>query len=679
MRAKTIVCIVVVSLLVYLAVYGSPMTLKEGMAVKQVPSNQITTDIPIVISNPHAAQPYLQMGKEPGYTRSKNTDLIHSSKKNANFIFRKPPGSSYSANHPLHYTDTVCIQWAAANNGESEDDQPNSNSSNCGWYGCSVLQPPNAQNSGLNPKFDQGGTNPAVFMLMAPPSVVLAKGVGAPTAIQAKLPIYSGDPFCLQYVGTGAINWGFTGNCGWFGCRILADYLGDEPTLGEFGWQHGGGTGVVTSPTGWPKGPTVFTVEMNPAASGVPPPSWCIIPQSLGTGIMTSKNVQQNVTVGPSNTIRKTIQLNNVKSCSATPVNPQSSNWLDTFSVDVGENELTVTRIDNSTTPNAYSYMNCASTCPLSTGKVTDSTGKYQGHGWWGQDLELSCEVGDGCSGKLAPGATCNVKCEPGYNPTDGATSYKCSKSGKLTSATVGCVPQTCQVPKLGDGIIGGKTNPCKEGDALANGKSCSIVCKPGYKLSGGAIDTYSCANGKLALGNIQCKPITCNLPITFGAGIESGAGSPCYSSGILNVNESCDVTCAKGYKVGGGTTAYTCDSDGVLKGASLTCNKIPGQAHTNPAPVKELPSQVTCICETPSVNPSCPAHRNYTHHDHQYGLGHKSGYDRYHHEHDVVNHHQEPQSSRRRVPNTYDDYYRTTSFPPTSVKPYNSLMNLFL
>ena len=87
-------------------------------------------------------------------------------------------------------------------------------------------------------------------------------------------PIYNGAPFCLQYAGTltqGAdVNWGYTPNCGWFGCRILSDYLGQRPDLGEFGWDHGNGQDVAGGgPTGYPHGPTVFTIEA-PTEEGVP-------------------------------------------------------------------------------------------------------------------------------------------------------------------------------------------------------------------------------------------------------------------------------------------------------------------------------------------------------------------------------------------------------------------------
>ena len=221
---------------------------------------QITCDVPIVISNPNASQPYLDMG-------TSNGALTHSGTKKANFIFRSINQGQSIPKQPLHYTDRVIIQWAALNNGGRAIDQPNGKTGNCGWYGCRVMQPPNATNSSLNPTFDHGGEDPAVFMLMAPPAYVKDDS-------NFNGPIYNGAPFCLQYAGTltqeAGVNWGYTPNCGWFGCRILSDYLGQRPDLGEFGWDHGAGQDVAGGgPTGYPQGPTVFTIEA-PTEMGTP-------------------------------------------------------------------------------------------------------------------------------------------------------------------------------------------------------------------------------------------------------------------------------------------------------------------------------------------------------------------------------------------------------------------------
>ena len=246
----------------------------------------LTTDVPVYISNPAAAAAglgiYLQNTAATG-------KLEHSSTRNANFILRYPfksTGPGYfcptEKNCPLKYTDLVIIQWAEVNNGGRTVDQPDGDTPGCGWYGCRVLQPPSTTNSTLTPLFGHGGADPAIFMLMAPPSVTMAKGTGAPTAVQAKLPIYSGDSFCLQYAGTlknhASVNWGMTSNCGWYGCRVLTDFLKNPPSGadGDFGWEHGGGSDPAPSggPTGWPNGPTVFKIELDAApGTGTTPPT----------------------------------------------------------------------------------------------------------------------------------------------------------------------------------------------------------------------------------------------------------------------------------------------------------------------------------------------------------------------------------------------------------------------
>ena len=246
----------------------------------------LTTDVPVYISNPAAAAAglgiYLQNTAATG-------KLEHSSTRNANFILRYPfksTGPGYfcptEKNCPLKYGDVVCIQWAAVNNGGRTVDQPDGDTPGCGWYGCRVLQPPSTTNSTLTPLFGHGGADPAIFMLMAPPSVTMAKGRGAPTAVQAKLPIYSGDSFCLQYAGTlknhASVNWGMTSNCGWYGCRVLTDFIKNPPSGadGDFGWEHGGGSDPAPSggPTGWPNGPTVFKIEQDTApGTGTTPPT----------------------------------------------------------------------------------------------------------------------------------------------------------------------------------------------------------------------------------------------------------------------------------------------------------------------------------------------------------------------------------------------------------------------
>ena len=233
--------------------------------------NPITTDLPIIISNQN-------MGGRV-WSLNTNAELTPAQSGTQSFIFRNVPGSG-SSNKPLSYTDVVIVQWK--NPSGRDVDTPNGDTENCGWYGCRVLQPPNAQDSSKVPTFDHGGSSPAKVMLMAPPSLVKAGNYNGP--------IHDGDPVCFQWAGS-PTNWGFTGNCGWMGCRILTDYLGKPPagTTGEYGWDHGGGKDEPGGgPIGYPNGPTVFNLRIAPPPHKPSPMDACDI-WSEGCGVMPIK------------------------------------------------------------------------------------------------------------------------------------------------------------------------------------------------------------------------------------------------------------------------------------------------------------------------------------------------------------------------------------------------------
>ncbi len=344
------------------------------------------------------------------------------------------------------------------------------------------------------------------------------------------------------------------------------------------------------------------------------------------------KTVQKQVTVGTSNAIKKTVQLPNVVSCSPKPVNSQAANWLDTFSVSIGDGEFTVTRTDDVKTPGAYGYMNCASSCPLSIGPTQkDADGKYTGHGWWGQDLELSCEVketlctlpsdfGNGIiggvkgsdSGWCAEGDTltasnsCLVACKDGYSPSgapddcDGYGAYDCSSSsryscsakGVLTPATLKCTKApTCTVPsKFPNGVIPLEgNNPCTPGQTLASGLYCNLQCPDSnsdpYFSTCGVVGNvpgtgeckspvssiYRCTAGKLEPPTLKCSAPSCKLPSALGTAIVGGDTNPCKAGGDLASGATCSVKCGGGQTSTGGTTTYSCEK-GKLTAATLKC-----------------------------------------------------------------------------------------------------------
>lgn len=324
-----------------------------------------------------------------------------------------------------------------------------------------------------------------------------------------------------------------------------------------------------------PPPPPPPTPAPPPPPTPAPPPAkikpavWCSLPKSLGSGVITSKNKRQNVTVGTSNSITKTIQLNNVQSCNPKAQNTQDPAWKDRFSVGVGKNQFTVRRIDADKTPGVYAYEGCGAGVCEKAG--TEAWG-------WGQDLVLSCEVGTACDvgGRLGEGATCDVKCDTGYNADNGTTSYSCAAGGGLNPATLKCSkPKGCSVPHtFPTGVVGGDTSPCITGSLLKSGGKCNIKCDEGYKLVSGEGE-YSCSNGKMKNATLKCSPITCPIPSTFGMGVKAAGVKGCTTGGNLKAGGSCLVECERGYTHVSGTPSYSCGNTGTLSKASLECNPI--------------------------------------------------------------------------------------------------------
>ena len=576
---------------------------------------QLSTDVPIYISNKAypGANKYLAAGG------TGNEALAHSAIRKANFILRAPPGRNYPAKKPLQYTDVVCIQFAAVNNGGREIDQPNGNTSNCGWFGCRVLEPPNTTNSGINPTFGHGGPDPAIFMLMAPPSVVFAKGAGAPTAIQAKLPIHSGDPFCLQYAGTAnkeaPVNWGFTGNCGWFGCRVLADYLDKEPKLGEFGWQHGGGTGAGNSPTSWPNGPTVFTIEMDAPTAPKPPPKppaksedccqkWVQTLNCKGDGPLDTGTAFKQSSTG-------------VGKCTTSIPEGASGYCLckdgtKKGMVDCGHAPFTCNDV-------------CKDNCTAAPPKPPPPAPKPPPPPPAPKGCSLPSSFGVGVVGGgtipcmdgslLESGKNCDVKCDSGYKVLSGTSQYSCN-NGELTRGTLQCGPINCKIPaSLGKGIRAAAFKGCSPGSSLGAGKTCSVDCDAGYKGDGGA-GTYSCSSaGVLSKAPLECNPVTCKLPRTFGRYVEAAEENGCKAGGTLLGGTNCNTVCTAGYKKYSGSGVFSCDENGVLDTGDLKCRKGEKEEKKPTKQPEEITEDVmiqniTFVCDPEEEPKKIPEHR---------------------------------------------------------------------
>lgn len=144
-------------------------------------------------------------------------------------IFSLRPANP-STTGPIKYGDSVIIASAVnpADNGGKWG--PGGNTSNCGMYGCRVLQAPGLDTQ-QEAYFGHGGdAGSKQFVLYNP-----AEG----------LPATGG--YIREGMDQVAIAWlpdstsGYTENCGWFGCRVLSYKDGIAPGKGgAFEWTHGG-------------------------------------------------------------------------------------------------------------------------------------------------------------------------------------------------------------------------------------------------------------------------------------------------------------------------------------------------------------------------------------------------------------------------------------------------------
>ncbi len=126
----------------------------------------------------------------------------------------------------------------------------------------------------------------------------------------------------------------------------------------------------------------------------------------------------------------------------------------------------------------------------------------------------------------------------------------------------------------LGDGVAGMGASPCIDSAVLGSGKACDVECEPGYKKLSGTT-AYSCNNGELTRGTLQCGPISCKIPASLGKGIRAAPFKGCAPGDSLGAGKSCSVDCETGYKAYTGAGTYSCNSTGVLSKATLECNPV--------------------------------------------------------------------------------------------------------
>eukprot|EP00798_Chlamydomonas_sp_ICE-L_P009505 gene9505-8947_t len=191
----------------------------------------------------------------------------------------------------------------------------------------------------------------------------------------------------------------------------------------------------------------------------------------------------------------------------------------------------------------------------------------------------------DACSDglALADGATCNVQCATGSTTDGGSTTYTCNNAGtRLTQATLSCT-DICTLPSTLDSTyVGGATDACSDGLALADGITCNVQCATGYEPAAGSLtdgtdSIFTCnADGsELTPPTLTCTDI-CELPSTLGSNIVGGDVDACSDGLALADGATCNVQCATGYVTDGGSTTYTCNLAGTdLTQATLTCTDI--------------------------------------------------------------------------------------------------------
>ena len=174
----------------------------------------------------------------------------------------------------------------------------------------------------------------------------------------------------------------------------------------------------------------------------------------------------------------------------------------------------------------------------------------------------------------LKSGQSCNLKCDSDYKLTSGTTRFSCT-NGSLKSASIKCSPITCSIPTiLGKGIQSNSIKGCAPGSSLGAGKSCLVECKNGYDVVSGKKD-YSCnSEGVLTRASLECNPVTCKMPLSFGDNIESGDVNPCQMGGLLLSGKKCKTQCANGYVFASGSPEYSCNQHGTLSAGTLQCKK---------------------------------------------------------------------------------------------------------
>eukprot|EP00439_Symbiodinium_sp_Y106_P055192 s237_g7.t1 len=165
------------------------------------------------------------------------------------------------------------------------------------------------------------------------------------------------------------------------------------------------------------------------------------------------------------------------------------------------------------------------------------------------------CTSGSG----VADGGICIAHCSRGYGLVGVASVLTCN-SGSLSGALPVCSPLPCTY-NLPDAV--GLEHNCSN---ITTGSSCSAGCtQEGFMYASGGAEQYECTSTGEFQGTLpSCQRISCTDLIL-------GPKFAHNCEGIV-FQDTCGVSCAKGWTLVGWGSQYECQSDGNITGVLPDC-----------------------------------------------------------------------------------------------------------
>ncbi|CAE7321555.1 SELP [Symbiodinium sp. CCMP2456] len=165
------------------------------------------------------------------------------------------------------------------------------------------------------------------------------------------------------------------------------------------------------------------------------------------------------------------------------------------------------------------------------------------------------CTSGSG----VADGGICIAHCSRGYGLVGVASVLSCN-SGSLSGTLPVCSPLPCTY-NLPDAV--GLEHNCSN---ITTGSSCSAGCtQEGFKYASGGAEQYQCAITGEFQGTLpSCQRISCTDLILGRKFAHNCEG--------MVFQDTCGVSCAKGWTLVGWGSQYECQSDGNITGVLPDC-----------------------------------------------------------------------------------------------------------